>query len=183
VVFNFFTDTQVTDILGRGQNAKVTADSSISGLTFDPVDGNLYWIDTRRSSVLVQSVRTMTKLTIMENLVSPSAILFLDDRRQLIVADGQRLLSARPDGTGVSVLAERLPGGNATALAYARAERALYLAHPSRRLIGRFGLERRESATTFLGGIGEIADLAVNEGLLYWTEKGALELFWVKMDK
>jgi hypothetical protein len=160
----------------------VTADNSISGLAFDSVDGNLYWIDTRRASVLVQSVRTMTKRTIIENLASPSAILFLDDRRQLIVADGQRLLSARPDGTALTTLVERLPG-NATALAYARADQTLYLAHPSRRLISQLGLERRDPAVTFLAGIGEVADLAVNEDLLYWTEKGAAELFWVKMDK
>ena len=165
-----------------GQNAKVTADSAISDLAFDPIDGNLYWIDTMRSSVIVQSLRTMAKRTVIEKLSSPTAIGFLDDRRQLIVVDGQRLLVARPNGSSVSVLTERLAGGNTSALAYSRGEQALYLAHPQRRLISRFGLERRE-LTNFLSGIGEVADLALNEELLYWTERGAAELFWVKMDK
>ena len=216
-----------------GLNAKVTADSAISGLAFDPIDSNLYWIDTKRSSVLVQSLRTMVKRTVIDRLSNPSAIGFLDDRRQLIVVDGQRLLAALPNGSSVSALAygntralrllAALPNGssvsalaygntralaygntsdlaygntstlaygntsilaygNTSALAYSRGEQALYLAHPQRRIISRFGLEQGE-LTTFLSGIGEVADLAVSEELLYWTERGAAELFWIKMDK
>ena len=193
-----------------GLNAKVTADSAISGLAFDPIDSNLYWIDTKRSSVLVQSLRTMVKRTVIDRLSNPSAIGFLDDRRQLIVVDGQRLLAALPNGSSVSALAygntralaygntsdlaygntstlaygntSILAYGNTSALAYSRGEQALYLAHPQRRIISRFGLEQGE-LTTFLSGIGEVADLAVSEELLYWTERGAAELFWIKMDK
>ncbi len=170
---------------GRGQTAKVTADSAISGLAFDPVDANLYWIDQRRASILVQSLRTLAKRTVMDNLTSPTAIEFLDDRRQLIVVDGLRLLTARPDGSAVSVLVDRL-SGSVSSLAYSRTEPAIYIGHPARRIITRVGLDRQqrgETSATFLSGIGEVADLAVNEDLLYWTEKGAAELFWIKMDR
>jgi hypothetical protein len=49
-------------------------------------------------------------------------------------------------------------------------------------MISRFGLERRD-LTSFLAETGEVTDLAVNDDLLYWTEKGAVELFWVKIDR
>jgi hypothetical protein len=84
-----------------------TTVSSISSLAYDPVSNNLYWIDPQRRSVLVQSLRTLAKRTIMEGLVNP-AILFLADRRQLIIVDGARLLAVRPDGTGSLLLTDQL---------------------------------------------------------------------------
>jgi hypothetical protein len=91
--------------LAQGRETKLTTTvSSISSLAYDPVSNNLYWIDPQRRSVLVQSLRTLAKRTILEGLVNPTAILFLADRRQLIVVDGARLLAVRPDGTGSAVL-------------------------------------------------------------------------------
>jgi hypothetical protein len=161
-----------------------TTVSSISSLAYDPVGNNLYWIDPQRRSVLVQSLRTLAKRTIMEGLVNPTAILFLADRRQLIVVDGARLLAVRPDGTGSAVLLTDQLKGNTSAVAYYAAAGApsLFLAHRGRRMISRFGLERRD-LTSFLAETGEVTDLAVNDDLLYWTEKGAVELFWVKIER
>jgi hypothetical protein len=160
-----------------------TTVSSISSLAYDPVANNLYWIDAQRRSVLVQSLRTLAKRTILEGLVNPTAILFLADRRQLIVVDGARLLAVRPDGTGSLLLTDQLKG-NTSAVAYYAAAGApsLFLAHRGRRMISRFGLERRD-LTSFLAETGEVTDLAVNDDLLYWTEKGAVELFWVKIER
>ncbi len=85
-----------------------TTISSISSLAYDPVSNNLFWIHPQRRSVLVQSLRTLAKRTILDGLVNPTVILFLADRRQLIVVDGARLLAVRPDGTGSVLLTDQL---------------------------------------------------------------------------
>jgi sugar lactone lactonase YvrE len=131
---------------------------------------------------LVQSARTEAKRTLpLEGLTYPTAIDFLADRRQLIVVDGSRLLAAKPDGTAASLLTDQLMA-NTSSIAYAADTKTLYLASRSRRLISRFGFERRDLAT-FLADIGEVTSMSVNEDLLYWTEKAAEDLFWVKRGK
>jgi len=167
-----------------------------SAIVVDPLARNLYWIDTVKSSIMVQSLTTKARKSLVENLQNPTALIFLPPYNMLVftqvipffhsssissVTTG-RVSTCNTDGSEVKEV-EILTGilSRPTALVFQQTKNTVYIADAGKRAILKWEVGTHKAAV-FLNGLNDVVSMAISDGYMYWLELGSNNVFWVSIE-
>jgi hypothetical protein len=160
----------------------VASGSMMSAVAYDPRTRSVFWTDVRREAVMGESLVTGAAVQVVAGLTTPLALLLVPGHNRLVVGEPGRLSALRPgpgqqDSLTVLSTAVQRP----SALAYSAALDAVFVGDTGARTILRFDWAEPGQLQPVMKGIGEVTGIAVQDNLLYWTEKEKAILFWVTL--
>ena len=154
--------------------------SLLSSITYDPRSRTVFWTDLHKMAVMASSLHTGSSLQLAASLSSPLSLLLVPQHDSLVL--GERgsisLLPLSPQDQPPAILSTRVQ--RPSSLAYSPTLDALFIGDPEAGAIYRqdWGSSLLQPV---LQELGHVTGLAVQEGVLYWVEKGKAVLFWVTL--
>jgi len=150
----------------------ISIESDIESLSFDPVDANLFWIDSQKKTIVMMSesskqIRTLLKCS------NPRVLTYTASKNMLAFVDGRNLLETTLNGEKTNVLSSEVPV-NATSLVFSEGNKCFYISS-GRRI---YSISPAGIAFDISSGTSDIQSLTTQGDYLYWTEEGSNKLYW-----
>ena len=139
---------------------------------------NLFWINEIKKSIVVKSQKSKLMRTIF-NCENPKTLIYMKSWNFIAFIDGTSLHVSSVDGMLTRIVSSKLPD-DSVLLAYSEKTETFYIA----------GSDSIHAYSEKLGyledvvlGTGYPTSMLVQDGYLYWTEKGSNLLSWININR
>lgn len=179
---NLVATTSVGQVLSVNTRQKssqlLSVESETKSLAHAYIQGNLFWIDSVKKSIVIMSEKSKQIKTLIK-CANPKALTYVHGKNIIAFIDGTSLLEASVNGQKTSLLAGKLPA-TANSLIFSELLKTYYIGAED-------GIY---SYTLGLGSLDEVVtvdsypvSMTVQEGYLYWTEMDSKYLSWTNVKR
>jgi len=179
----YFVNRGAEQILAMDRETEIVSPviygDQFGAISYDPFSNNLFWVDVHKMSVVVHSLSTSANMVAMSSTSSPLSVMFVPKKNRLVVGERGKISIVQLGNPNIrEILSYKL--GSPVSLAYAAQADAVFIGDAASRVIYRWDWGSEE-VVPILENIGEVASMAVKDGLLYWVEKAGTSLLWISI--
>jgi len=166
-----------------GQVAPLLAGDQFGSISYDPLAGNMYWVDLHKMAVMVHSHRTGANIKLMDSASSILSILFVPEKNRLLVGEKGKLsivkLGDDSNVPQVKVI-ESSKLKSPVSMAYCAIVDAVYIGDSEGNAILKW-VWGSSIVTNFMEKIGSVVSLVTKDENVYWVEKTGTTILWVSV--
>ena len=178
---HLFVHTDSGNVLSVNTNLKsshiITSVNRLDIMAFDN-NQNLFWIDKQKKSIVLMSEKSNKILTLIK-CENPKSLVHLKSRNFVAFIDGNNLMESSIDGFLTRIISSKLPEDSVLLTYYEKAKTYFIAAAGSLHAYS----EDIGYLEDLVLGTGYPASLVVQDGYLYWTEKGSNLLSWIDINR